>query len=208
MSILKATLLDDLNTHLVRAESNIDTLIENALILLTTNFPALKKSATMSVVTGDGVYSSLVSAELPSDVRNIVSIRLNDGTEYKTPLTRMISWERYLEQVAEETSADRDEPTEYLLHNRTLYLYPTPDAAYTAYIDYHGIDNSAGSIGLEDNFRPGLQYFLEFLYMESKGQGTTPQAQLKMKLGLDGISALAGIRTNQSGRSTCKYHGV
>ncbi|MDI6787079.1 MAG: hypothetical protein QME51_01755 [Planctomycetota bacterium] len=208
MTIVKATLLTNLNNALGRTETSIDVVLARALILLTVKYPALRKNTTFSVVAGDARYSATVSGELATDFRDVVSIRLNDGTKYKTPLVRLPSWADYLERIAEETTADRDEPTHFIVYNRSIYMWPTPDATFTAYLEYSAIDAEVGSIELEDAFEPALQYLLEFCYLEYKGLGTTADATLKAQLAADAIKDIVYLRGNQDAPQFVKYNDI
>jgi hypothetical protein len=106
-----------------------------------------------------------------------MTIKISDNT----PLIK-ITWKYYQELIADETSANRDEPDYFAIHGGFWYAYPTPDAIYTATLFYNAfvpesevIDEA--TVNAEDNidryfsdiYRQALYDLTKARYLLSKG---------------------------------------
>lgn len=173
MAILKLNILTEVNKRTARAETDIDSILKAVLMDLTIDFPFLKKKHTdISTVKGTPNYS------LDDTWRKIELIKIND----KAPLEKINTWEEYQELIAGETESNWREPKTYIIYNRILYLYPTPDKIYTLTIFTSYIGRDVNSIDLDDNFEEVLITGCEFMLYRSKSLGTSPPAVLAMQL--------------------------
>ncbi len=147
MSITKAAILTALNSRLLRAETNIDEHIDALLSDLSAlaNWPALFTSTTSDLVAGTSTIT------LPTDLKSLAKVTLNDGTYESEPLGD-ITFDQYLKNQAETTSGDRDEPLQYAKKGGKLYLDPVSDGSYTATIYYYKFHGDAATILFGDEF--------------------------------------------------------
>ena len=128
MTILKAEILTHLNGELNRTETNIDQHILAALKNLSLSNEFLWVETTVPTIAGRPYYS------LPLDYIKKLSIKISTNNSL-----RLIDWGEYQALIANETSADYDEPDRFCIHGGFWYPYPTPDAIYTATLFYNAI---------------------------------------------------------------------
>jgi len=190
MSISKSTILAELNKRTGRAETNIDSLLKAILLDLTIDFPFLRGEFYRSTEAGTPDYG------VGDTLRKVTAVKIDD----KEPLKIINTWEEYQELIAEETEADRDEPTRYIIHDRILYLWPTPDGIYTLTIFSSYIERDVDSIDLEDNFEELLIQGCCFKLYESKGLGASPPAVLHLNLYKDAVDKLKRIYSESAER--------
>ena len=206
MTILKADILSNLNTELERSENDIDLYIKRALRNIVTRIPAIKKTATFTLVAEQANYDKNTSG-FPTDLRDIISIKIWDGTEYSEPLDRIPSWDMYLIESAGKSTSNSGEPTEYIMKYKTLYLYAKPDSAktYVCYMEYSAIEIDPDSITLDDDFTDCLQYAVNFYYLASKGLAQQGQAQDNWGLYLDELIRINGLQDSRDGAKSVSY---
>lgn len=172
MSLSKANILTEVNKRTGRAETDIDSILKAVLLDLTIDFPFLIGEFYTSTIKGQPDYS------LEDTYRKVSLVKVDD----KTPLFELNTWEEYQTLIAEETESNEGEPKCWILHNRVLYLHPTPDKVYTLTIFSSYIERDVNSIDLDDNFEEVLITGCEFMLYRSKGLGTSPEAILALKL--------------------------
>jgi hypothetical protein len=114
-----------------------ETWVNSAYMTLTTQnklwnvrknfyFPELETYGTAATVDGTATVST------PTDC--MVIRHVWDSTN-DTKLTR-ISFAEYIQMSGRATSTSEGKPTRYVRNGDYIYLYPTPDAAYTLYVYY------------------------------------------------------------------------
>lgn len=172
MAITKTTILTQVNKRTGRAETDIDSLLKAVLLDLTIDFPFLIGEFYRSTIKGQPDYT------LEDTHRKVSLVKIDD----KAPLYELNIWEEYQTLIAEETESNEGEPKCWIIHNRVLYLHPTPDKEYTLTIFSSYIERDVESIDLDDNFEEALITGCEFMLYRSKGLGTTPSAVLAMQL--------------------------
>jgi len=190
MSISKSTILAELNKRTGRAETNIDSLLKAILLDLTIDFPFLRGEFYRSTDPGTPDYG------VGDTLRKVTAVKIDD----KEPLKIINTWEEYQQLIAEETEADRDEPSRYIIHDRILYLWPTPDAIYTLTIFSSYIERNVDTIDLEDNFEEVLIQGCCFKLYESKSLGASPPAVLHLNLYKDAVDKLKRIYSESAER--------
>jgi len=190
MSISKTTILTEVNSRTARAETDIDSILKAVLLDLTIDFPFLKGEFYRSTIAGTPDYG------VGDTIRNVELVKIDD----KDPLIKINTWEEYQKLIAEETEADRDEPTRYIIHDRILYLWPTPDDVYTVTIYSSYIERDVNTIDLEDNFEEVLIEGACFKLYESKGLGASPPAVLHLNLYKDQVDKLKRIYSDSHDR--------
>lgn len=141
MTITKAEILVHLNAKLDRSETDIDEQILAALKWLSLKDDFLWVETNVDTIIGREYYS------LPLDYKDMIEIKINDNR----PL-RKITWEEYQVLIADETSANRAEPTRYCIHGGFWYAYPTPDAVYEVTLFYPNfvLESEGGTDAVDD----------------------------------------------------------
>lgn len=190
MALSKETILAEVNKRTGRAETDIDSLLKAVLLDLTIDFPFLKGEFTTPTEAGQPDYS------LDDIHRKVSLVKIDD----KDPLEKINTWEEYQELIVEETEANRKEPKHYIIHNRVVYLYPTPDKIYTLTIFSSYIERDVETIDLDDNFEEVLIEGSCFKLYESKGLGSSPQARVHLDLYRDALGKLMRIYSESSER--------
>jgi len=190
MSLSKAAILVEVNNRTGRSETDIDSILKAVLLDLTIDFPFLKGEFYRSTIAGTPDYG------VGDTIRNVELVKIDD----KDPLIKINTWEEYQQLIAEETEADRDEPTRYIIHDRILYLWPTPDAIYTLTIFGSYIERNVDTIDLEDNFEEVLIQGCCFKLYESKSLGASPPAVLHLNLYKDAVDKLKRIYSESAER--------
>ena len=91
-------------------------------------------SGTFTTVAATQTYTTSSTSPLPSYIKEINQLRLNNGSGSLLTLTRRsLKW--LLETNVSGTTT-QGEPTDYCWYDDTLYLYPTPDDAYAVTVYY------------------------------------------------------------------------
>lgn len=114
-----------------RTLSMIMSSFNETLEMLSTlvEWPDLMDSVISTLTANDGTYTF---AEFGiTNVKDIISIRVNDGTDYQPPLVFIspLDWDTY---VATTASVDVDNvPKRYTRRLGTIILQPAPDDTYT-----------------------------------------------------------------------------
>ena len=172
MAISKSKIIEEVNSRTARKETNIDSLLKAVLLDLTIDFPFLKGEFSTTTIKGQADYTLSDTQRIPT------MVKIND----KTPLNEINTWEEYQNLIAEETESNWDTPNRYIIHDRVLYLYPTPNDIYILTIYSSYIERNVDSIALDDNFEEVLNSGCEFMLYRSKGLGTSPAAVLALQL--------------------------
>ena len=197
MALSKTTILAEVNKRTARAETDIDSILKAVLMDLTIDFPFLKKKHTaISTANGTPNYS------LDDTWRRIDLIKVDD----KAPLEKINTWEEYQELIAEETASNRAEPNRWIVHNRVLYLYPTPDAVYVLSIFLSYIERDVNAIDLDDNFEEVLIEGTCFELYKSKGMGGKPEALIHKASYIEAVAKLKPIYSDVPDR--VEYHDI
>lgn len=172
MTITKAEILTNLNAKLDRSETDIDEEILAALKWLSLKDDFLWVEAYVNTIIGRKYYS------LPLDYKDMIEIKVADNR----PL-RKITWEEYQTLIADETSANRAEPTRYCIHGGFWYAYPTPDAIYKVTLFYpnfvlesEGSTDAVDDIAFSDIYRDAIYCKTKAIYC--RGLGWTDEAIL------------------------------
>jgi len=210
MTIAITDLVTNLNSDLGRAETSTTILrwLKETLRDLCIRIPALKKSTNFTLVAGQESYTQTQMSA--TDLRDVISIRLHDGTDYKEPLDRFTSWNRYLRDKAGQVVASRAEPLKYIFYQENLYLDPTPDAlkTYVAYLEYTAISVVTDEIELADKYENALYHGLCFFYLVAKGLATSEKGKTYGQLYLDDCTNLAGIQESREGPKQIEYNDL
>lgn len=129
--ITKAQILTKVNLNLNRAETDIDEEILAVLKDLSgrDNFLSHYVEAL-----GDTIAIGTPNYDPPDDFKELISIVLADATDDGDELEE-ITWQKYLRNVSGSTS--NNEPTSYVENDEQIWLYPTPDYAYTPKIYFY-----------------------------------------------------------------------
>jgi len=196
MALSKETILTEVNKRTGRKETNIDSLLRAVLLDLTIDFPFLKGEFTTPTEAAQPDYT------LDDIHRKVSLVKIND----KDPLEKINTWEEYQELIAEETESNRKEPKRYIIHNRVLYLWPTPDKIYTLTIFSSYIERDVDTIDLDDNFEEVLIEGSCFKLYESKGIGSSPPGQVHLGLYTKAVGQLKRIYSESADR--VEYHDI
>lgn len=170
MSLSKSGIKTEVASRTGRSSSEIsDYMIREVLVDLTLQLEGYLIYATANTIAGQANYPIRSFPELFKDVDRI---KIND----KKPLNRIPNWKDYLNLIAEETSSDRDEPTDFIIYADVLYLWPTPDAVYTINLWASKVEFDGDDMDIPDYFEPALVEGLCNLTYSSKGMGHLPKA--------------------------------
>jgi len=186
MALSKGNIMTEVNKRTARAETDIDSILKAVLLDLTTDFPFLKGEFFRSTVVGQPDYG------VGDTFRNITLVKIDD----KDPLEKINTWKEYQDMISEETASDRKEPKRWIIHNRVLYLWPSPDAIYTLTIFSSYIGRNVDSILLEDNFEEVLIEGTCFNLYKSLGMGGKPEALIHKAAYMDAVAKLKPIYSN------------
>lgn len=197
MSISKQNILAEVIIRTARTDlTNIDSILKAVLLDLTIDFPFLKGEFYRSTVAGTADYG------VGDTLRNVALVKIDD----KAPLEKINTWEEYQALIAEETASDRAEPKRYIIHNKVLYLWPTPDKVYTLTIFSSYIERDVDTIDLDDNFEEALIEGSCFKLYESKGIGSSPPGQVHLGLYTKAVEQLKRIYSESADR--VEYHDI
>lgn len=186
MTITKAEILTEVNSRTARQETNIDSQIKAVLLDLTIDFPFIKNRLDMNTTKDDPDYP------LPSEVyRNVEIVALAKIGKEPTPLDRISTFAGYLSLLHSSTTTGI--PTSYIIHNKILYLYPTPDDAYPLTIIGSALEQDPNSVGLPDEFEEAITEGTCYKLYESKGLASTSAAQDHLVFYQDAVRKLKKI---------------
>lgn len=176
MAILKAEILAHLNKELNRTETNIDEYILAALKHLSLEKEFIWIETTVPTIVGRPYYS------LPLDYIKKLSIKVSDNNSLS-----LIDWGEYQMLIADQTSADYEEPDRFCIHGGFWYAYPTADAVYTATLFYNafileseGGVNAVDAIVFKDIYRDTINSLTKGYYCMSKGLKDTATAYFQI----------------------------
>ncbi len=199
MAITKANILAEVNKRTGRAETDIDSQIRAVLLDISLDVPVIKSEVSKLTIVGTPSYS------LASDnLRKVDAVTIDGGF----PINKIASFEEYLELVADETNADRNKPASYIVHNQSLYLYPTPDAVYTVKIYESAVNLNEDAILLPDIYEELMIEGCCFKLLESKGIASTPQAQAHASLYGNLKSQLSVLEIKRSCSGKIQYRDI
>ena len=187
MSLSKTTIVNEVANRTVRNSSEItDPMIREVLIDLTLEMDNYAIYATASTIVGKANYSLKSFPEL---FKNVDVVKVNN----KEPLKRIPNWQNYQDLIAEQTSADYDEPEFFIVYDDVLYLFPWPDAIYTIHLWGTKVEVNDTDIDAPDYFEPAIIEGLCNLLYSSKGLGHLPKAQDHLAKYQSFKAALAGL---------------
>lgn len=170
MALNKANLIAEVAARTGRSTSEVtNEMVREVLIDLTIDLEGWFLKATASTLAGTAEYSL---RSFPEQFKDVAVVKIND----KAPLKRIPSFKHYQLMIAEETSADWEEPEAFIAHNDVLYLHPTPKAASTITLYALKIEINQDDIDLPDYYEPALIQGLCFVLYQSKSQGHLAQA--------------------------------
>lgn len=176
MAITKAEILAHLNKELNRSEEDIDEYILEALKDLSLKAHFLWIETTVPTIVGRPYYS------VPPDYKKLLTIKIDDNT----PLGK-VTWEEYQILIADETSDDYDEPSNFAIHGGFWYPHPIPDAIYTAKLFYAAFvlesedgTNAVDDIVFGDIYRSAIYAKTKAVYCRSLGW-TDRQAEFEFE---------------------------
>lgn len=203
MTITKANILTELNSRLIRVETDIDKHIKAALYDITTRFPFIYKTDTFG--TTDGVAGYNLVQSTTQDFRSALVVKIDDGE----PLTEIQSWADYQTLIAEQTASDEDEPVAYIIHQGILYLWHTPDVStYVVTIYYSALEYTPGSIGLNDIFEELVILRTCYQYLKSVGMGYQSLGRQYWTDYLDEITKLKGLFVDDKAPKNMTYSDI
>jgi hypothetical protein len=152
MSITKAGIVSFVNSAIKQSYSAdaLDEQIQDVLYTLCDEELLLGRITDQSIAAGD------LSFAWPTACKGILEIVLNDGSLDGDPLVE-IGREEYLMLMNGYTTGSRTTPTHYNDHDKTIYLWPVPQQAFTGKIDYakyHAeITSGTTDLDFDDEFR-------------------------------------------------------
>ena len=134
MAITKASILTAVNSRTGRVETDIDTILSSILTDICLTGPFLKTSTTLTFSASDAVES------FPSDCLAVLAV---GGLTYK-------SFESLLKFQQALTSEGT--PEYWTAHNKSVHLWPTPNAETALTVYYVQLDDDVDTIALSDEF--------------------------------------------------------
>jgi hypothetical protein len=170
MSITKAELLSFANSAYDASYSGTD--LDEALSLLVDDL------ANMHVLLDEDTSQSLSSGSLslsyPSDAldtdRAIKEIVLTNASSVRQAPLKWLpgGWNAYHKCMEGYNSATGGTPTYFVCHDRTIYVYPVPNGAFTSSINYykrHGaITGTNPTISFGDSWKKLMKYGLVYFW--------------------------------------------
>ena len=152
MSITKVEILTFANGRLRRSETDIDVEVQIVLDDLSDENLLIGTDLTKTLSSGKESVSE------PDGYREMITIRLNDGTDDGLPLKK-ISRNDYLQYMENGNSSDYSESGYYNEFNGSIYFYPVPDGNYTIKMEYYKKHaNDVDTIAFDEEFRRSLFY--------------------------------------------------
>ena len=165
VSISKSDVLDFVNEKLHRSETDIDDEIQRVLDNLA--------DANLLVGSDTGTITSNydTTIDLPTNFKQMISLRLNDGSNDGAPLIRIPGGIRgYRERQAD--GLDYGEPEYYAEFNGKCYLDPACDGAYTPYFEFYSyhppLSGDTGNILFGGEFDRAIKYGVTFEVASTK----------------------------------------
>jgi len=201
MSILKADILSEVNRRCNRNLSTIDYELRAILVDYSLDIETYCIEAYCSTVAGIASYDLLA---FPEAFRTVDAVKVDDNE----PLQRIRTFAEYQALIADETSADRDEPEAYIVYNNMIYLHPTPDAVYTLTLFASSIQNDADSIGLPDYMTEMIIEGVCWKVYESLGQGQMPYATTHMNSYLNSKQKFLALENKKASSGSAAYCDV
>lgn len=201
MAILKADILSEVNKRCERAETDIDSILKAVLRDLTITFPFLHVEAETSTQAGKANYNL---EDFPENIRKVDIVKIDDGE----PLDEIRTFTDYQTLIAEETSADYDEPTSFIVYRDVLYLWPTPDDVYTLTVFASVLEDDVDDIDLPDRFEEAIIEGCCFKLYESLGEGNTEAAKVHLGLYTDAVNKLRSLEIEKSNAKSVVYNDI
>jgi hypothetical protein len=120
----------------------------------------LEDNDATQTLTSTSLYLTYPADALDGEqaIREVV---LTDSSSIQLPPLEVIpgGWHEYKQEMESFGTGSRSSPSYYIAHDRKIYLYPAPNAAYTTSIDYykrHPADVT--TIILSDDWKNTLKY--------------------------------------------------
>jgi hypothetical protein len=179
MTITKTTIKDALNAELKKSETITGTEFLRAV------------RAGLRWLSGQARWSCLHNSKedyttsegdkyiaYPDNFRVLDYIVVNDGNNDSAPLTK-ISYEKWLKQREDESSADYDEPDSFAKRLRRFYLEPRPDSNggsnYTIKVWFWRYHPDQATILFGEDFEEVVNNAVIAAYMKQKGRHVKEQ---------------------------------
>ncbi|HPV97924.1 MAG TPA: hypothetical protein PLZ78_08870 [Spirochaetota bacterium] len=201
MSILKANILTEVNRRCNRNLSNVNYEIRAVLIDYSLVSETVCTEATTNVVAGTASYDLLT---FPEPFRTADAVKIDDND----PLVRIRTMAEYQALIADETSADRDEPEAYLIYNNMIYLHPTPDTTYTMTIYASSIQMDEDSILLPDHMEEMLIEGVCYKVYEGLGQGKAAHAIPHLENYVNYRQKFIGLENRKASTGSAAYNDI
>lgn len=201
MSILKAEILSQVNSETARAETNIDDIIRDVLTDLSLDIDTPVKHAYCRTEVGTAIYDL---SSYPEIFKKVDCVKINTGE----PLKKIESLEQYQALIADETTADYDEPDSYFIHNNAVYLYPTPDAIYNLNMFATTVEADENDIDVDDVCKPAIVQGCIYRLYASKGLGANTFAQTHLQLYMQWKEKLVSFFSNRTRNGQAKYNDI
>lgn len=148
--------------------------LESALTFLTLAIPTLYKECTTPTIAGRAYYDL---QSLPKKFKQLTAVNCTGG-DSDVVLEKIDSWKDYQSAIIDETTADYDQPSRYVVYNDYIYVYPTPDTAdYTLTLFAKVFEDDSDSILLPDVYREPIYELTCFEVYKNLGLGTSDMAK-------------------------------
>lgn len=201
MSILKANILTEVNRRCNRNLSTIDYEIRAVLI----DYSLVSETVCLEAYcsTTAGVASYDLNA-FPEPFRTPDAVKIDDND----PLIRIRTMNEYQALIADEGTADRDEPEAYLIYNNSIYLHPTPDTTYTLTIYASSIQMDEDSILLPDYMEEMLIEGVCYKVYEGLGQGKAVHAVPHLENYVNYKQKFLGLENRKASTGSAAYNDI
>jgi hypothetical protein len=202
MSFTKDNIVTALNSRLGRSETSttIAEIIKAGLKFVSEGglWPCLWNSKEDYTIESGTSY-----LDWPTDFRVLDEIRINDGTYDGDPLDE-ITYEEWLQNREDETSANYDEPVKFAQRGKRFYLDPVSDDDYTGKVYFWRYHPDQAEIIFDDSFKEAVFNAVMGKYFESKGPAFADAATYYLNISLREMSRLP----QDTKVSQVKYHDL
>lgn len=198
MSLSKSGIKAEVASRTGRNSSEIsDYLIREILVDLTLNLEGYVIYATANTISGTPNYTL---KSFPEEFKDVDVVKISN----KEPLKRIPSWKDYQALIAEETSADYDEPKHFIIEDDILYLYPTPNDVYPIHLWGTKVEFDDDDMDVPNYFEPAIVEGLCNLLYSAKGLGHLPKAQDHLQKYINFKASLMGVEQKKASAGICQ----
>ena len=205
MALIKSEIVTEVARRTERNERDVtDFEINAALQAITMEIPALQGECTTTTIAGRADYDL---RSLGRNFKRLDAVRL-DGDTKDECLNKIASFSQYQTLIDGETEADYDEPDSFIIWNDTLYLYPTPDDAFTMRLFSQFFERDSDNITLPDEYAEPLISLACFEVLSNKGLADSGEARGHFQKGMKWVNDFKKLSVQKIPATNVMYNDI